>query len=104
MCEVLSNGVKFRSFKVIDDFNREYLNLTHDTSINSKRVIRELDKLIAWLGTPNRIPVENGPEYIAHATGEWAEERGIELKFTQLRSSFQNGYVERFNKRSAKKP
>ena len=55
MHDVLSNGVKFRSFNVIDDFNRECLNLTLDTSINSKRVIRELDKLIAWRGMPSML-------------------------------------------------
>lgn len=52
MHDVLSNGVKFRSFNVIDDFNRECLNLTLDTSINSQRVIRELDKLIAGAECP----------------------------------------------------
>jgi putative transposase len=57
-----------------------------------------LDKLIAWRGMPNRIRVDNGPEYISHAMGEWAEERGIELKFIQPGSPYQNGYVERFNK------
>ncbi len=31
--------------------------------------------------------------------GEWAEERGIELKFIQPGSPHRNGYVERFNKR-----
>jgi len=30
----------------IDDFNREALLIAIDTSINSKRVIRELEKLI----------------------------------------------------------
>jgi len=71
MHDVLSNGVKFRCFNVIDDFNRECLNLTLDTSINSKRVIRELDKLIAWRGIPSRIRVDNGPEYISNAMAEW---------------------------------
>ena len=60
--DVLSNGVKFRSFNVIDNFNRAYLNLTLDTSINSKRVIRD----IAWHGMPSKIRVDHGPEYISH--------------------------------------
>jgi putative transposase len=45
MHDTLSNGIRFRSFNVIDDFNREVLNITIDTSLPSKRVIRELDKL-----------------------------------------------------------
>lgn len=98
MHDALMNGVKFRSFNVIDDFNRECLNLTLDTSINSKRVIRELDKLIAWRGAPRKIRVDNGPEYISHAMRDWASVRGIELKFVQPGSPYQNGYVERFNK------
>ena len=54
MHDVLGNGVKFRSFNVIDDYNREGLNITLDTSLNAKRVVKELDQLIAWRGTPRR--------------------------------------------------
>src|SRR5690606_13093096 len=43
MHDTLSNGVKFRTFNIIDDFNREALNITMDTSLTSKRVIRELE-------------------------------------------------------------
>jgi putative transposase len=45
----------FRSFNVIDNFNREALNITIDTSLKSKRVIRELDQLIDWRGKPEKI-------------------------------------------------
>jgi len=98
MHDVLSNKIKFRSFNVIDDYNREGLNLTLDTSINSRRVIRELDKIIAWRGSPSRIRVDNGPEYISQAMADWASERGIILQFIEPGSPYQNGYVERFNK------
>ena len=53
MHDVLSNGIKFRTFNVIDDFNREALNITLGTSITSKRVIRELEKLIDWRWKPS---------------------------------------------------
>ena len=81
MHDVLGNGVKFRSFNVIDDYNREGLNITLDTSLNAKRVVKELDQLIAWRGTPRRIRVDNGPEYISETMRLWAIEREIELKF-----------------------
>lgn len=98
MHDALANGVKFRSFNVIDDYNREALNITLDTSLSSKRVIRELDKLIAWRGAPEQLRVDNGPEFIARPMEEWAEARGITVRFIQKGKPFQNGYVERFNK------
>ena len=52
MQDALIDGTKIRSFNVIDDFNREALNITLDRSINAQRVIRELDKLIQWRGKP----------------------------------------------------
>lgn len=94
----LLNGIRFRSFNIIDDYNREALNITIDTSITSKRVIRELERLIAWRGTPEKIRVDNGPEFIANAMEQWANYREIDLKFIQKGKPYQNGYVERFNR------
>lgn len=96
--DVLHNGVKFRSFNIIDDYNREALAVTMDTSLSSKRVIRELEQLIGWRGAPQKIRVDNGPEFIADAMKQWAESRNIALCFIQKGKPFQNGYVERFNR------
>lgn len=94
----LYHGVRFRSFNIIDDFNRECLNITLDTSINSKRVIRQLNELIAWRGKPKYLRVDNGPEFIAHVLEQWCEKNGITLKFIQKGKPSQNGYIERFNR------
>lgn len=98
MHDVLNNGVKFRTFNVIDDFNREALNITLGTSITSKRVIRELEKLIEWRGKPSHIRVDNGPEFIAQAMEQWAESNSIGLKFIPKGKPHKNGYIERFNR------
>lgn len=98
MHDGLINGKSFRSFNVIDDFNREALNITLDTSLTSARVIRELEKLIQWRGKPEKLRVDNGPEFIAHAMEEWTASKNIELKFIQKGKPHQNGYVERFNR------
>jgi transposase InsO family protein len=55
MHDSLQFGKTFRSFNVIDDFNREALNITIDTSLNSKRVVREFDQLIDWRGKPEKL-------------------------------------------------
>jgi putative transposase len=98
MQDSLSNGVNFRTLNVIDDFNREALLMTMDTSLTSKRVIRELDQLIAWRGAPAKIRVDNGPEFIAEALAKWARDRNIEMKFIEKGKPYQNGYMERFNR------
>lgn len=100
MHDTLINGRKIRTLNIIDDFNREVLQIAIDTSLNSKRVIRELEQLISWRGAPDRIRVDNGPEFIAIALDEWCKdpERNIKLQFIQKGKPSQNGYIERFNR------
>jgi putative transposase len=76
------------------------LQIVIDTSLNSKRVIAELEQLISWRGIPDRIRVDNGPEFIAVSLEQWCQdpERNIELTFIQKGKPSQNGYIERFNR------
>lgn len=94
----LFQGKSFRSFNVIDDFNREVLALSIDTSLTSLRVIRELNKLLEWRGKPEQLRVDNGPEFIAQAMEDWCKEHEIKLTFIQKGKPHQNGYIERFNR------
>ncbi len=100
MRDSLFYGSAFRAFNLIDDFNREALNITIAKSITCERVITELDRVIQWRGVPSRIRVDNGPEFIAQALSEYCErpDRAIELVFIQKGKPSQNGYVERFNR------
>ena len=93
-------GKPFRTFNVIDDFNREALNITVSKSITSERVVKELTELTQWRGLPSTIRVDNGPEFIAQALKEWCEHpsRNIELIFIEKGKPSQNGYIERLNK------
>ena len=100
MHDTLLNGRKVRTLNIIDDFNREVLQIAIDTSLNSQRVIRELERLISWRGAPDRIRVDNGPEFISAALELWCKDpaRDIDLQFIQKGKPSQNGYVERFNR------
>jgi putative transposase len=98
MSDGLLGGRTFRAFNIIDDYNREALNITLDTSITSQRVIRQLEELIGWRGKPEQIRVDNGPEFLAQVLQEWCERHGITLIFIQKGKPTQNAYVERFNR------
>lgn len=100
MRDSLFHGKPFRAFNVIDDFNRESLTITIAKSITSERVIAELEQLSQWHGLPEKIRVDNGPEFIADALSNWCKHpsRNIQLLFIQKGKPSQNVYIERFNK------
>ena len=97
MSDALWSGRRFRTFNVIDEFNREGLRIEVDTSLPAARVIRVLNELVEVRGAPLSIRLENGPEFIAHALPEWAKSKGIALNHIQPGKPTQNAYVERFN-------
>ncbi len=98
MSDALLNGRRFRTLNVIDDFKREVLGIEVDTSLPALRVTRVLDQIALWRGYPQRIRVDNGPEFTAAAFQSWAKAHHIHLDFIQPSRPAQNAYIERFNR------
>jgi putative transposase len=92
------DGPRFRTFNVIDDCNREGLVIAIDFNLPAARVVRELDQIAAQRGYPLKLRIDNGPEFIAIALAEWAEEHEVTLEFIQPGKPMQNGFTERFNR------
>ncbi|MQM38302.1 IS3 family transposase [wastewater metagenome] len=97
MSDALYDGRAFRTFNVIDDYNREALRVEVDVSLTAERVLRVLDQLLVVRGRPERIRVDHGPEFTSAVFVGWCQTHGIELEYTQPGKPNQNGFVERFN-------
>ncbi len=74
MSDALINGQRFRTFNVIEDFNREILSIEIDTSLPSARVVRVLDQIASWRGYPEKLRMDNGLELISIKLATWAED------------------------------
>jgi len=97
MSDSLWDGRRFRTFNVVDDYNREALAIEVDLNLPAERVIRVLDRLVAWRGFPQQLRMDNGPEFISLAMADWSEKHGVHLEFIEKGKPTQNSFVERFN-------
>lgn len=97
MSDQLANGRTIRLFNVVDDFTRQSLAIEVDTSLNGLRVTRVLDRLVARYGHPQRIVMDNGPEFTSKALDRWAWEHRVDLAFIEPGKPVQNAFVESFN-------
>jgi putative transposase len=83
MSDSLQSGRTFRTFNVIDDYNREALAIEIDTSLPSGRIVRVLDTIAAWRGYPQRLRSDNGPELISQELARWADRSAVLLDFIE---------------------
>ena len=95
--DAAESGRKFRVLSVIDVYTRECLALEVDTSFASRRVTRELEKIVAERGVPEAIRCDNGPEFTSRHFLAWCLEKKIELVHIEPGRPVQNAFVESFN-------
>ena len=98
MADALACGRRFRTFNVVDDFNREAMHIEVDTSINSGRLVRIFEQLRGIHGLPRVLRTDNGPEFLGEAFLQWAKAHGMAIQYIQPGKPNQNAYIERFNR------
>jgi putative transposase len=91
-------GRRFRTFNVVDDFNRELLAIEVDFNLPAARVVRTLEGIAALRGYLLKLRLDNGPEFISVTLADWAEQHGVTLEFIKPGKPMQNGFIERFNR------
>jgi len=93
MSDSLYSGRRFRTFNIIDDFNRESLAIEIDSSLATTRVIRVLERITAYRGYPRQICKDNGPEFISHTLELWVKGHDVKLVFIKPGTPTQNSYI-----------
>lgn len=93
----LANSRRLRALTVIDHHSRFSPGIYVDHSVPGTIVTRQLDKMIKKYGKPQRIQVDNGPEFTSRAMLEWSYRNQIELDFTRPGKPTDNAFIESFN-------
>ena len=95
--DALVGGRKFRTLNLMDGYTRQALAIEVDTSLPGGRVVRVLEQLRQEHGGPERIQVDNGPEFISQVMDQWAQEHGVALHFIRPGKPTDNGRIESFD-------
>ena len=93
----LFNGKRFRALTIIDIFSRECLGIYADIGITGQKVVETLETICCERGTPERIRVDNGPEFISKVLDAWAYSTDIKLDFSRPGKPTDNAHIESFN-------
>lgn len=97
--DTLSDGRAFRALTVVDTCTRESPAIEVDVSLGSERVVAVLERLAMTRGLPERIVLDNGPEFQSRALDAWAHRRGVSLNFIRPGKPVENAFIESFNGR-----
>ena len=94
--DALVDGRRFRMLAVVDDFSRECLCLVADTSLSGRRVVRELDRIVAVRGRPLTCVSDNDTELTSMAILTWSQEHRVDWHYIAPGKPQQNAFAESF--------
>ena len=97
VADALFNGQRFRALTIVDNFTRECLAIEVAGRLRGEDVVATLDHLRQRRGSPTRIQVDNGPEFISMALDRYAYEYGITLDYSRPGKPTDNPFIESFN-------
>ncbi len=86
-----------RVLAVVDNVSRVSPAIEAAVSLKGEQVVVVLERLKATAGVPQRLAVDNGPEFISKALDAWAYRNGVQLEFSRPGKPTDNAFVESFN-------
>ncbi len=83
----------------MDNFSRVSPAIEVNRSITGQDVVAVLERLKVTHGLPQRIAMDNGPEFISQALDAWAHRNNVQLEFSRPGKPTDNALIESFNGR-----
>ncbi len=99
MGDELYNGQRIRLLTLVDNFTRESLAIEVDQHLGGQRIAEILTLVALERGKPEKIQVDNGPEFVSKKLDQWAYLNGVELDFSRPGKPTDNALIEAFNGR-----
>jgi putative transposase len=99
LSDSLVDGRRFRVLTIVDNVSRVSPAIEVGVSLTGERVVTVLERLRRTIGRPERIAVDNGPEFISKTLDAWAYQNGVRLEFSRPGKPTDNALVESFNGR-----
>lgn len=99
MSDRLFDERPFRILTIIDFHTREALACSARANFRANQVVEELDRLCRTRGKPQRIRVDNGPEFAGRMLDQWAYLNKVELDFSRPAKPTDNAHIEAFDSR-----
>ncbi len=97
LTDSLVDGRRFRVLTIVDNVSRVSPAIEVAMSLTGDRVVDVLERLRGTVGVPERIAIDNGPEFISKALDAWAYRHAIRLEFSRPGKPTDNAFVESFN-------
>jgi len=87
-------GRRFHTFNIIDDFCQNAPAIEIDLNLPEPHVIRVLKRVALFQSYPEKLRVDNGPNFNSLALADWPEEHDVTLDFLQPRKPIQNLFID----------
>jgi len=97
LSDACAGGRRLRILTIVDDFTRLSPGILVGTSISGRRVAAFIDRLAVFHGYPQRVRVDNGPEFTSAFFHQWAAEKSIQLEHIRPGKPSDNAFIESFN-------
>jgi putative transposase len=99
LSDSLADGRRFRVLTLVDNVSRVSPAIGVAFSLTGERVVAILEGLRQTCGLPERLAIDNGPEFISKALDTWAYQHGVGLEFSRPGKPTDNAFAESFNGR-----